>query len=542
MPGLPVQLAVIGASLWSMVTTPPQLSPLEVAMPVLLGSVESPHCSSLFAGQLIAGAVVSTKMIVWSHIAVLPQLSVAVQVRLMPGLPVQLAVIGASLWSMVTTPPQLSPLEVAMPVLLGSVESPHCSSLFAGQLIAGAVVSTKMIVWSHIAVLPQLSVAVQVRLMPGLPVQLAVIGASLWSMVTTPPQLSPLEVAMPVLLGSVESPHCTPVFAGQLIAGAVVSTKMIVWSHIAVLPQLSVAVQVRLMPGLPVQLAVIGASLWSMVTTPPQLSPLEVAMPVLLGSVESPHCSSLFAGQLIAGAVVSTKMIVWSHIAVLPQLSVAVQVRLMPGLPVQLAVIGASLWSMVTTPPQLSPLEVAMPVLLGSVESPHCSSLFAGQLIAGAVVSTKMIVWSHIAVLPQLSVAVQVRLMPGLPVQLAVIGASLWSMVTTPPQLSPLEVAMPVLLGSVESPHCSSLFAGQLIAGAVVSTKMIVWSHIAVLPQLSVAVQVRLMPGLPVQLAVIGASLWSMVTTPPQLSPLEVAMPVLLGSVESPHCSSLFAG
>src|SRR5712692_1235161 len=166
MPGLPVQLAVIGASLWSMVTTPPQLSPLEVAMPVLLGSVESPHCSSLFAGQLIAGAVVSTKMIVWSHIAVLPQLSVAVQVRLMPGLPVQLAVIGASLWSMVTTPPQLSPLEVAMPVLLGSVESPHCSSLFAGQLIAGAVVSTKMIVCSHSTVLTHLTVAVQVRLMP----------------------------------------------------------------------------------------------------------------------------------------------------------------------------------------------------------------------------------------------------------------------------------------------------------------------------------------------------------------------------------------
>src|SRR2546425_8280642 len=122
------------------------------------------------------------------------QLSVAFQVRVMPAWPVQLAGSAASVKVMVTVPPQLSPVLVARPVLLGSVESPHCSCLSAGQLIAGGVVSTKMIVWSQVAMLLQLSVAFQVRVMPAWPVQLAGSAASVKVMVTVPPQLSPVLV------------------------------------------------------------------------------------------------------------------------------------------------------------------------------------------------------------------------------------------------------------------------------------------------------------------------------------------------------------
>src|SRR5438128_8716703 len=104
-------------------------------------------------------------------------------------------------------------------------------------------------------------------------------------------------------------------------------------------------------------------------------------------------------------------------------------------------------------------------------------------------------------------------------------------MVTVPPQLSPVEVALPVLLGSVESPQASTLSVGQLMFGAVVSAKLMCCMQLLVLWQASDAYQVRSMPSLPVQLAAVGASVCAMVTVPPQLSPVEVALPVLLGSV-----------
>jgi hypothetical protein len=57
-------------------------------------------------------------------------------------------------------------------------------------------------------------------------------------------QLS-IAVALPVALGSVEALQSTVVSAGQVMLGAVVSTTLMVCLQSAVLPQLSVAVQVR---------------------------------------------------------------------------------------------------------------------------------------------------------------------------------------------------------------------------------------------------------------------------------------------------------
>src|SRR5881396_3828598 len=188
MPALPVQLAGVAASVKVMAGSPPQLS-VAVARPVLLGSVESPHCNCLSGGQVITGGVVSTKVMCWTQVAMLPQLSVAVQVRSMPALPVQLAGVGASLKVMPGSPPQLS-VAVARPVLLGSVESPHCNCLSGGQVITGAVVSTKVMCWTQVAVLLHPSVAFQVRSIPGTPAQPAGVPASVWLIDTAPPQLS----------------------------------------------------------------------------------------------------------------------------------------------------------------------------------------------------------------------------------------------------------------------------------------------------------------------------------------------------------------
>src|SRR5262245_3812658 len=88
--------------------------------------------------------------------------------------------------------------------------------------------------------------------------------------------------------------------------------------------------------------------------------------------------------------------------------------------------------------------------------------------ITGAVVSTKVMCCTQVATFPHASVAFQVRSRPALVVQLAAVAASVKVMTGVTLQLS-VAVALPVLLGSVESPQASTLSGGQVITGAVVS-------------------------------------------------------------------------
>src|SRR5881296_1358909 len=159
-----------------MAGVPPQLS-AAVALPVSAGSVESPQAITLSAGQVITGGVVSAKVMCCTQVLMLPQASVAFQVRSMPALPVQLAAVPASVNVMAGVPPQLS-VAVAVPVLAGAVESPQASTLSAGQAITGLVVSAKVMCCTQVVMLPQASVAFQVRSMPASPVQLAGVAAS----------------------------------------------------------------------------------------------------------------------------------------------------------------------------------------------------------------------------------------------------------------------------------------------------------------------------------------------------------------------------
>src|SRR5439155_10576561 len=116
--------------------------------------------------------------------------------------------------------------------------------------------------------------------------------------------------------------------------------------------------------------------------------------------------------------------------------------------------------------PQVS-LPVAVPVAVGSVEAVHSTVLLAGQLMVGAVVSTTVMVWSQVLLLPQASVAFQCRVMVLVLTQ-PVTSVSVWLMAALP-QVS-LPVAVPVAVGSVEAVHSTVLLAGQLMVGAVVST------------------------------------------------------------------------
>src|SRR5437867_10510043 len=140
------------------------------------------------------------------------------------------------------TLPQVS-LPVAVPVALGAVEPVHSTMASGTLLIVGAVVSTMVMVWVDWAVLPQASVAVQVRTNEPVLPHWPLIGPSLWVIVTVPQVSRP--VAVPVALGAVEPLHSTMASGTSLIVGAVVSTMVMVWLDWAVLPQASVAVQVR---------------------------------------------------------------------------------------------------------------------------------------------------------------------------------------------------------------------------------------------------------------------------------------------------------
>src|SRR5258705_9099300 len=132
-------------------------------------------------------------------------------------------------------------------------------------------------------------------------------------------------VAVPVALGAVEPVHSTVASGTSLIVGAVVSTMVMVWVDWSLLPQASVAVQVRMNETVLPHSWLCALSLWVTVTLP-QVS-LAVGSPVALGAVEPAHSTEASGTSLMVGAVVSTMVMVLVDWAVLPQAAVAVQVR-----------------------------------------------------------------------------------------------------------------------------------------------------------------------------------------------------------------------
>src|SRR3989442_15668392 len=112
--------------------------------------------------QLMTGAVVSMTLTVWLHWALLPQASVAAQVRVGSE---ELPEGHAGMVRVLTT--VLERLVPPLSVAVGRSKlqaAPSCTVLLVLlQLMTGAVVSMTLTVWLHWALLPQASVAAQVR-------------------------------------------------------------------------------------------------------------------------------------------------------------------------------------------------------------------------------------------------------------------------------------------------------------------------------------------------------------------------------------------
>src|SRR6266542_1380239 len=136
----------------------------------------------------------------------------------------------------------------------------------------------------------------------------------------------------------------------------------------------------------------------------------------------------------------------------------------------------------------LASVAVATPVALVAVYAGYSRVTLAGTCNTGAVVYRTVMVWRALALLPHASTAVQVRAMRrALPHKL--VTTSLYVMVGDP--LASVAVATPVALVAVFAGYSSVTLVGTCNTGAVVSTMVIVCVEWAVLPQASVAVQVR---------------------------------------------------
>jgi hypothetical protein len=184
--------------------------------------------------------------------------------------------------------------------------------------------------------------------------------------------------------------HSTVVSAGQVMLGASSSTTVMIWSQVLLLPHSSVAVQVRVMTLSCGQLPAAVLSLSVIAGAVSQLS-VAVAVPVAVELLSSSQLTVALAGQVITGAVLSVTVMAWSQVALLPQSSVAVQVRVMTLSPAQLPLAALSLSVAVTLLSQLS-VAVAAPVAVELLSPSQSTVASAGQVIAGAVLSVTVIV------------------------------------------------------------------------------------------------------------------------------------------------------
>src|SRR3989442_11128277 len=140
-----------------------------------------------------------------------------------------------------------------------------------------------------------------------------------------------VPVGAPVAAGLVSPGHSTVASTGKFTKlGALVSLSVMVWARLALLPQASVAVQARVITLTTWLEQAPLVSLSLCVTVPLLQVSVPVGAPVAAGLVSfflmirRPPRSSLFPYTTLFRSVM-----VWAWLALLPQASVTIQVRVM---------------------------------------------------------------------------------------------------------------------------------------------------------------------------------------------------------------------
>src|SRR6266404_2954693 len=177
--------------------------------------------------------------------------------------------------------------------------------------------------------------------------------------------------------------------------------------------------------------------------------------------------------QVMTGAVVSTTVTFWLQEALLPQASVAIHTRVASKVGPQWPAVLVTVLTIVI---------VLVPLLSVAVGASKVQALPSSivllvllQVITGVVVSTAVTFWLQEALLPQASVACQVRVASKVvPQRPAVLVTVLTIVIVLVPLLSVAVGASKVQV----VPNSTVLFVSlQVITGAVVSTTVTFWLH-----------------------------------------------------------------
>lgn len=193
-------------------------------------------------------------------------------------------------------------------------------------------------------------------------------------------------------------------------------------------------------------------------------------------------------GQVRIGEVLSSTKIVLLHVDVLPQLSVAVQILVIlyslghePGVVVVVNV----------TATEALQASVAVALPKDGTAGHSIGETTVGQVIAGGVLSITTTERLHVAVLPQSSVAVQVRVTVLACAQGPLITVTVANVIVTVASQASVAVALPN--AGLVGQFIGDVTLGQFNIGGVLSSTTIVRLQVATLPQSSVAVQVLVM-------------------------------------------------
>ncbi len=419
----------------------------------------------------ITGGVVSSTLIVCDAVAVFPQPSSAVQVRVILKSPGHAPFVVTSAKLKEGTP-QLS-------VAVGTSKEgvpPHSIVVTPGNPeITGGTVSSTLMVCVAVAVLPQPSSAVQVRVILYSEVQVPLVVLSA-KVKTGVPQLS---VAVGVVHEGVPEHSIIEGPGNPEITGGIVSSILIIWEAVAVFPQSSVAVQVLVMLYSfgHVPFVVTSAKLN---TGTPQLS---VAVGVVQDGVPEHSIAEGPGSPEITGGMVSSTLIVCVAVAVFPHPSSAVQVRVILYSFGQVPFVVTSAKLKVGTP-QLS---VTVGVVQDGVPE-HSIVVGPGNPeTTGGVASSTLKTWVAVAVFPHPSSAVQVRVTVYSFGQDPFVVTSAKVNVGTP-QIS---VAVGVVHEGVSEHSMAEGPGNPEMTGGIVSSTLMTCDAVAVLPHPSSAVQVR---------------------------------------------------
>src|SRR5437773_1776620 len=409
----------------------------------------------------ITGAVLSRTLMVWLAVLLLPQASVAVQVRTCTTgqLPLLLSTkLNVGLASQVSVAVAVAKLGAAgQSIVLGTGKAANTAG----------VMSLTLMVWLAVLLLPQASVAVQVRTCTTgqLPLLLSTkVNVGLASHASVAVAVAKLGVAG-------QSIVLAPGKAA--IAGAVMSRTLMVWLAVLLLPQASTAVQVRTCTTGQVPLLVstkVNVGLASQVSVAVAVAKLGVAgQSIVLGTGKA----------AITGAVRSRTLMVWLAVLLLPQASVAVQVRTCTTgqLPLLLSTkVNVGLASQVSVAVAVAKLGAAgQSIVLGADRNG----------VAGGEMGRTLRVRLAVLVVPHAACAVQVRTCTTGQLPLLVstkVNVGLASQVSVAVAVAKLGAAgQSIVLGTGKA----------AITGRVISRTLMVWLAVLLLPQASVAVQVR---------------------------------------------------